>query len=121
MNSIAIGALAGQNNQAPSSIVLNATGAVLNAPNRGFFVAPINSTITTTSLLSYNSTTSEVNRTDVTYQYSGSPTLTVNGLISTQTLRASTINVANILTSNNVSGLKQLYYNPITGDFYYQI
>jgi hypothetical protein len=40
-NAIAIGNLAGATGQFPSSIVLNASGAALNAGTTGFFVAPV--------------------------------------------------------------------------------
>ena len=56
-NSIAIGNLAGVTNQSANSIILNASGAVQDAYNPGFFVSPVlpqaTSTQTSVNLLGY--------------------------------------------------------------------
>jgi hypothetical protein len=49
-NAIAIGNQAGQTNQTANSIVLNASGSALNAYTQGFYVAPIQPAISSTSL-----------------------------------------------------------------------
>ena len=58
-HAVAIGNLAGQTNQTASSIVLNASGTVLNSGVAGFFVNPIRN-VTQTTALGYNASTSEV-------------------------------------------------------------
>ena len=62
-NTVAIGAYAGYSNQRNASIVINATGAILNsALPSSFYVAPVrfDSTITLYNALVYNSTTKEI-------------------------------------------------------------
>jgi len=65
-NAIAIGNGAGQVNQTANSIILNASGAVLNSFDQGFYVAPVQSIITTQAtgvpynLLSYGSYDNQV-------------------------------------------------------------
>jgi hypothetical protein len=59
-NAIAIGNNAGYVNQASNSIILNATGVALNNTNQGLFIKPINTSIDTSNLLVYNTTTSEI-------------------------------------------------------------
>jgi hypothetical protein len=58
-NAIAIGNLAGQTNQTANSIVLNASGAAVNPYTQGFYVAPVQPAISSTSptfpLLGYGS------------------------------------------------------------------
>ena len=56
---IAIGYNAGQTQQAANSIVIDASGGVITAPARGFYVAPINGTTATTQLY-YNTGTFEI-------------------------------------------------------------
>jgi hypothetical protein len=61
--SIAIGDSAGQTNQAPGTIILNATAYALNGvvgQPFSFYVAPIRNASGTSGLLQYNSTTKEV-------------------------------------------------------------
>ena len=59
-NAIAIGTNAGVTNQIENSIILNATGLSLDASvNSGFYVAPIRSEVTLSSLY-YNPTTNEI-------------------------------------------------------------
>ena len=60
-NSIAIGQNAGLNNQTANSIVLNASGTTLNTLGAGLYINPIRqSTIGTSTILWYESTTREV-------------------------------------------------------------
>jgi len=60
-NAIAIGNNAGSSNQASNSIVLNATGIVLNAAiSDAFYVAPVRADITQIKVLGYDTTTNEV-------------------------------------------------------------
>lgn len=57
---IAVGHYAGHNNQSANSIILNASGAILNGAAAGFYVNPIRSTATATGPLMYNPTTKEL-------------------------------------------------------------
>jgi hypothetical protein len=57
---IAVGHYAGHNNQSANSIILNASGAILNGAAAGFFVNPIRSTATATGPVMYNPTTKEL-------------------------------------------------------------
>lgn len=60
-NAVAIGAYAGMTGQHQYSIVINATGQPLNtATQSAWYVSPIRSTGATTSVLLYNTSTSEI-------------------------------------------------------------
>ena len=54
---IAIGEYSGYSNQSPNSIILNATGSVLNGANSGFYVKPVRTGSATT--LQYDTSTGE--------------------------------------------------------------
>lgn len=69
--SVAIGSFAG-NSQAPNSIALNATGALLNPAATGLYIAPIRNATSSNSLF-YNSTTKEI-----TYGSASSSSNTIN-------------------------------------------
>lgn len=56
---IAVGYYAGHNNQSANSIILNASGAILNGAAAGFYVNPIRSTANGTPLM-YNTSTNEL-------------------------------------------------------------
>jgi hypothetical protein len=58
--SIAIGNQAGQTNQASQSICLNASTTALSAPTSGTFVNPIRNDNTPSSILYYNTSSSEI-------------------------------------------------------------
>ena len=57
---IAVGYYAGHNNQSANSIILNASGAILNGAAAGFFVNPIRSTTSSARPVVYNTTTKEL-------------------------------------------------------------
>ena len=62
-NSIAIGMYAGANAQAANSIILNASGGVLNSSSDGFFVKPLRdngASAPTQNIIGYDPSTSEV-------------------------------------------------------------
>jgi len=67
---VAIGYLAGATGQNNNSVVLNASGNFLTAGNTGLFVNPLRNTTNTTSVLVYDTTTSEI-------QYNGSKTFVI--------------------------------------------
>ena len=56
---VALGYLAGANNQPANSIVINASGSGLDGSAAGFYVNPVRN-ITGTSILQYNATTDEI-------------------------------------------------------------
>ena len=93
-NSIAIGWLAGSNNTAEQSIILNASGSVLNSSNAGFYVDPVRS-IASPNIAMYNTTTNEFTYVDASvYVSSAAIASTVAGLglvgyISTASLTSS--------------------------------
>ena len=104
VNSVAIGYRAGRSSQANSSIILNATGANLNATTANTLtVAPIRNTTGTDGLLQYNNTTKEVS-----YSSTLGGNLTVTGNITQQSAYYETFsNVTNSggnLTCNFVNG-----------------
>jgi hypothetical protein len=57
---IAVGYYAGHNNQSANSIILNASGAILNGAAAGFFVNPIRSTTSSARPVVYDTTTKEL-------------------------------------------------------------
>ena len=57
---IAVGHYAGHNNQSANSIILNASGAILNGAAAGFFVNPIRSTTSSARPVVYDTTTKEL-------------------------------------------------------------
>jgi hypothetical protein len=57
---IAVGHYAGHNNQSANSIILNASGAILNGAAAGFYVNPIRSTTSSARPVVYNTTTKEL-------------------------------------------------------------
>jgi hypothetical protein len=104
VNSVAIGYRAGRSSQASSSIILNATGANLNATTANTLtVAPIRNTTGTDGILQYNNTTKEVS-----YSSTLGGNLTVTGNITQQSAYYETYsNVTNSggnLTCNFVNG-----------------
>jgi len=58
-NCVAIGNQAGKNSQSPNSIVLNASGAVLDSTTTGLFIKPVRNEFNTNTIL-YNSTSGEL-------------------------------------------------------------
>jgi hypothetical protein len=65
--SIAIGANAGYTNQPSNSIILNASSDPLDTLTTGFFVKPINSSVTTSNVLRYDASSGEINYTSKTF------------------------------------------------------
>jgi hypothetical protein len=57
---IAVGHYAGHNNQSANSIILNASGAILNGAAAGFYVNPVRSTTSSARPVVYNTTTKEL-------------------------------------------------------------
>jgi len=91
-NAIAIGVLAGQNYQNPRSIILNATGSLLNSDGSDrTFVAPIRSSYNNT-LVQYNTTTNEI-------------TTNVNPFDSIGNLDLSYKNIYKVSTINNTDNI----------------
>ena len=74
-NSIAIGYNAGATSQAPNSIVLNASTIPLNTNNSGLFVSSIRGPMSSSNVLSYNTTTNEIyyNGSSERYKYDIEP------------------------------------------------
>ena len=107
MNSISIGNLAGQTGQSANSIILNASGSVLNSSATGFYVSPIRNNSSTTSILSYNVTSREIiNCPNVSCTTSG---LTVSG----------TLNVSGVTTlTNTLSGTSATFTGNLTSASY---
>jgi len=71
-NAIAIGPYAGRINQHNTTIILSATGSILNSEGTGrLYIAPIRSTTATANVLYYNSTNKEVT-------YAALPTIPTN-------------------------------------------
>ena len=99
---IAIGAGAGSVNQLSNSIVLNASGAALNASNAGFYVKPVRTDNFISTLMFYNSDTSEVAYNTNTYFQNS--TLTVTGNIFINTLNKPEVSSALIVTGNSTRG-----------------
>lgn len=92
-NAIAIGTLAGQNYQNPRSIILNATGSVLNSNGTDrTFVAPIRSSYNNT-LVQYNTTTNEITTNPNPFDSIGNLDLSNNNIY-----KVSTINNINNIT-----------------------
>jgi hypothetical protein len=110
-NAIAIGYLAGNDPvgigqpQAPSSIVINATGDDLttNIAN-SFVVAPVRD-VSGTHGLYYNTTTKEISYSTIGGLVSSFSTLNVSSMLTASTITTSTINFAtdNIAIGSNVS------------------
>jgi hypothetical protein len=99
-NAVAIGRQAGETNQHANSIILNGSGAALNSDGTSrFYVNPVRNTVSETTFLAYNATTSEV-----TYTNTFS-TLTATNLAGTLTTAAQP-NVTSLgtLTSLDVTG-----------------
>jgi hypothetical protein len=57
---IAVGHYAGHNNQSANSIILNASGAILNGAAAGFYVNPVRSTTSSARPVVYDTTTKEL-------------------------------------------------------------
>jgi hypothetical protein len=57
---IAVGHYAGHNNQSANSIILNASGAILNGAAAGFYVNPVRSTASSARPVVYDTTTKEL-------------------------------------------------------------
>jgi hypothetical protein len=57
---IAVGYYAGHNNQSANSIILNASGAILNGAAAGFYVNPVRSTTSSARPVVYDTTTKEL-------------------------------------------------------------
>jgi hypothetical protein len=111
---IAIGFRAGRTNQASNTIILNATGANLNATTANTLtVAPIRNTTGTDGLLQYNNTTKEVSYSSIL-----GGNLTVTGNITQQSAYYETYsNVTNSggnLTCNFVNG--STFYATLTAN-----
>jgi hypothetical protein len=103
---IAVGYYAGHNNQSANSIILNASGAILNGAAAGFFVNPIRSTTssarpvvydTTTKELFYTSTLEFINSTISTSDSSGL-TVDVQTTFNTDVIVENDLTVAERLT-----------------------
>jgi hypothetical protein len=103
---IAVGYYAGHNNQSANSIILNASGSILNGAAAGFFVNPIRSTTssarpvvydTTTKELFYTSTLEFINSTISTSDSSGL-TVDVQTTFNTDVIVENDLTVAERLT-----------------------
>jgi len=74
--------------QADNSIVVNASDTILQAPNSGFFVAPVREdVVATTNVLAYNSTTKEIVQTSVVASDKNLQHVTDTGNITTQVVQ----------------------------------
>ena len=68
---IAVGHYAGHNNQSANSIILNASGAILNGAAAGFYVNPVRNATGANGVLQYDSTTKEVSYSSAVGSISG--------------------------------------------------
>jgi hypothetical protein len=91
---IAVGYYAGHNNQSANSIILNASGAILNGAAAGFFVNPIRSTTSSARPVVYDTTTKELFYTS-TLEF-------INSTISTTDSSSITVDVLTTFNSDVV-------------------
>jgi hypothetical protein len=91
---IAVGHYAGHNNQSANSIILNASGAILNGAAAGFYVNPIRSTTSSARPVVYNTTTKELFYTS-TLEF-------INSTISTTDSSSITVDVLTTFNSDVV-------------------
>ena len=132
---IAVGYYAGHNNQSANSIILNASGAILNGAAAGFYVNPVRSTTssarpvvydTTTKELFYTSTLEFINSTISTTDSSGL-TVDVQTTFNTDVTFENDITVAERLTVKgsrviNLNELKSIVAASVSfADFQTQI
>ena len=89
---IAVGHYAGHNNQSANSIILNASGAILNGAAAGFFVNPIRSTTSSARPVVYDTTTKELFYTS-TLEF-------INSTISTSDSSGLTVDVQTIFNTD---------------------
>ena len=89
---IAVGYYAGHNNQSANSIILNASGAILNGAAAGFFVNPIRSTTSSARPVVYDTTTKELFYTS-TLEF-------INSTISTSDSSGLTVDVQTIFNTD---------------------
>jgi hypothetical protein len=91
---IAVGHYAGHNNQSANSIILNASGAILNGAAAGFYVNPVRSTTSSARPVVYNTTTKELFYTS-TLEF-------INSTISTTDSSSITVDVLTTFNSDVV-------------------
>jgi len=100
--------LAGQTSQSANSIIINATGSILNGTNQGTYIAPVrNDTGSVTNTLYYNTSTKEV-----TYAQIGA---IATGYFTGNQAIAN--NTPTTVLFNTASGSQSSWYNPATGQF----
>ena len=91
---IAVGHYAGHNNQSANSIILNASGAILNGAAAGFYVNPVRSTTSSARPVVYDTTTKELFYTS-TLEF-------INSTISTSDSSGLTVDVQTTFNSDVV-------------------
>jgi hypothetical protein len=91
---IAVGHYAGHNNQSANSIILNASGAILNGAAAGFYVNPVRSTTSSARPVVYDTTTKELFYTS-TLEF-------INSTISTTDSSSITVDVLTTFNSDVV-------------------
>jgi hypothetical protein len=102
---IAVGYYAGHNNQSANSIILNASGAILNGAAAGFYVNPVRSTTSSARPVVYDTTTKELFYTS-TLEF-------INSTISTSDSSGLTVDVqttfnTDVVVENDLTVAEQL-------------
>ena len=98
---IAVGYYAGHNNQSANSIILNASGAILNGAAAAFYVNPIRNQTGTSGVVQYDSTTKEVSYSSALGSVSGTFTGNIfTSLIDSADSSAITVTPTTIFSSD---------------------